>query len=124
MYDAYRVGESLAYLVRRMPTFLGVVDGCVVVYKSAARTGIPKRMPAIDVVKAQAHYYPQHRGAYPENHRAVLDAGVSRLSEPAYAERACDGLLCGLSGMVGHQIEERHHPEEWCRLPDHLATTP
>ena len=58
---AYRVGESLAYLVRKMETFCGVAGGNVLMYKHRNNSGIPARHSAKDVLTAQAANYSRHR---------------------------------------------------------------
>jgi hypothetical protein len=62
---AYRVGGALAYLVRRMETFCAT-QGCdVLMYKPRDRARIPQRIPAMDVLNAQARNYSQHREFVP-----------------------------------------------------------
>lgn len=84
--DACRVGAALAYLVRRMEAFCGVSGADVLLYKPGDLGGIPRRMPAADVLKAQARHYPTHRARYPDDLRTVLDAGTDSVADPqAYA---------------------------------------
>ena len=93
----YRVGSAMAYLVRRMGTFCNVLDEDVLLYPHRDRRSIPERMPAVDVIRAQARMYSQHRGLYPEDQQETLDAGIGLLADPDNAVKARDGFLYALS---------------------------
>lgn len=94
---AHRVGAALAYLVVRMETFCGVSDTCVLVYKRDDVGGIPRRMPAADVLRGQARHYPVHRHLYPDDHRELLDTHVSIVGEPDGVAIAVEGFTAELT---------------------------
>jgi hypothetical protein len=99
--DAYNVGAALAYLVRRMETFCGVSGPNVLFYKSGHIGGIPRRMPAVDVIRAQANYYRVHRHLYPDEHREILDASCTAVtSDPESIAVAVDGFTDTLSTVT------------------------
>jgi hypothetical protein len=104
---AYRVGEALAYLVRRMETFCTTQDGDVVMYKPRDRSRIPGRRPAVEVLNGQARNYSRHRELYPEDHRVILDGCVDGLlADPENAAKACEGFVSALSkpGYLGGRM--------------------
>lgn len=97
---AYRVGAALAYLVGRMDTFCGVSGANVLMYKSGDIGGIPRRMPAINVIRAQARLYPHpHRDLYPDDHRNVLDAEIA-IGDQETISAALEGFLDELEATL------------------------
>lgn len=106
MLDAHRVGAALAYLVQRMETFCGVSGSDVLLYKPGDLGGIPRRMPAADVLGAQAKHYLTHRHRYPEVHQGVLDAHLSAIRDPLALPVAIDGF----TSTLANQSSRRTNP--------------
>lgn len=101
---AYRVGAALAYLVGRMETFCGVAGADVLIHKRAGVGGIPRRMPAGDVLKAQARHYPAHRHLYPDDHRVVLDAHIALIGDLTAVSAAAEGFIDALSQVAQQAV--------------------
>jgi hypothetical protein len=96
---AYRVGEALAFLVRRQPTFCAVVGNDVALYSADNRDGLPKRVSAVGLMKARGGAYPNQRDLYPDELQNLLDCHlIGGLSD---ADVACRGFLAGLSARGG-----------------------
>lgn len=121
MEDAYQVGAALAYLVSRMPGFCGTSGSDVFMHPDRDRRDIPHRMPAVDVIKAQARNYNVHRSLYPGHLRTLLDRRVTidtedlevlregfldhlrEKSTPPLADAASPGITnSGGNGSAGH----------------------
>lgn len=94
--DAYCVGAALAYLVGRMETFCGASGSDVAFYRAGDIGGIPRSMPATDVLQAQARNYRIHRHLYPEDHQEVLDASIAVIDSQQAISAAVEGFTSAL----------------------------
>ena len=93
------VGAALAWLVSRMPAFLGISGEDVVMYRTVDRSGLPERLSGRDLIRTQASARERiKRNAYPAALRDVLNASLSSvMADDQLRAVAFDSFIAELS---------------------------